>query len=167
MSPAQAGTYREDLRRRLQGRLVVVGVGNELRGDDGWGPAAVRALAAQVGPEQQGQLFDCGDVPENYLGPVIAARPETIVILDAVDFGAPAGTVRLIEFDHAAGPAISTHNAPLGLVAQVLAADSGAPVWLLGVQPAGTQFGAPLSESVRRSGAEVVEALTELLAQGT
>ncbi len=146
---------------------MVVGVGNELRGDDGWGPRVARLLVEQVGPEEAKRVFDCGEVPENYLGPILASRPEAIVICDAVDFGAAPGTVSIIEFSESGGGAISTHNAPLALLAGLLAAESGADVFLLGVQPAGTQFAAPLSPAVEQSAAAVVEALAEHLRRGT
>jgi len=142
-------------------------VGNDLRGDDGWGPRVARLLAEQVGPERAQRVFDCGEVPENYLGPILAGRPEAIVVCDAVDFGAAPGTVGIIEFRESGGRAISTHNAPLALLAGVLAAESGADVFLLGVQPAGTQFGAPLSAPVEQSAAVVAGVLAEHLGRGT
>ena len=163
MTAATSTDWREELARRRDRRLVVVGVGNELRGDDGLGPAVARALQEELEPTLCGRALDCGEVPENYLGPIVAAQPETIVLCDAVDFGAEPGAVRVLELGEDVPIPISTHNASLGLLAKVLRSESGAEVLLLGIQPAGTQFGAPLSEAVRRSVVEVVDGLVELM----
>jgi hydrogenase maturation protease len=74
------------------GRVLVAGVGNVLRGDDGFGPA----VAAQLRdlPEQV-------TVVETGIGGVallqeLMAGYDGLVVIDAVDRGAPPGTVFLI-----------------------------------------------------------------------
>lgn len=167
MSGATTATWREDLAQRLRGRVAVVGIGNDLRGDDGVGPAVARRLAEQLKPPNGHLVLDCGGVPENYLGPILAAEPETILLCDAADFGGEPGEVRVLELGEESAPPLSTHNASLRLLARVLAGESGAEALLVGVQPAWTSFGAPLSEPVSRSAAEVAETLSELLGGGT
>jgi len=167
MTSPTSTSWREELARRLDKRVAVVGVGNDMRGDDGVGPAIARALQERVNGACHGLTFDCGEVPENYLGPILGAKADTILLCDAVDFGGEPGTVRVLEFADNVPVPISTHNASMGLLAKVLTVESGAEVLLLGIQPAGTQFGAPLSEAVHRSVVEVVNALSELFERGT
>ena len=76
-------------------RTLVLGCGNELFGDDGFGPAVARRLrempdlpadvcALDVGTSVRQVLFDV------LLGPV---RPARVVVVDAVDLGRQAGDV--------------------------------------------------------------------------
>ena len=135
----------EQLRDRLSGkRVVILGVGNPLRGDDGAGPALIERLLGKV----DATLIDAGDVPENYLGPVEAARPQVVLIVDAALFGANPGDIALVEIEELAGSNISTHNSSLALVARVIGSMTGAEVLLLAIQPETISFGAPLSPSV-------------------
>jgi len=145
---------------------MVVGIGNDLRGDDGVGPAIARALADRVDPADRDRVIDCGDVPENHIGPILAAEADTIVLCDAADFGGEPGEIRILELSSPSTQAISTHNASLGLLAKVLRASAPVDVVLLGIQPVGTQFGASLSELVKLSAADVTDALSDLLRQG-
>ncbi len=74
-------------------RLLVAGVGNVLRGDDGFGPAVVARL---------GELPPGVDVVETGIGGVallqeLLAGCDGFVLVDAVDRGAAPGTVFLLE----------------------------------------------------------------------
>jgi hydrogenase 3 maturation protease len=132
----------EELRRRTSGkRLVIVGVGNPLRGDDGIGPALVERLSGKT----RAILVDGGEVPENYLDLVEQARPDVVLIIDAVDLRAAPGDVALIEMGQLAGAAFTTHNATLAVFAKALQAATGADVFVLAIQPSTTSVGAPMS----------------------
>jgi hydrogenase 3 maturation protease len=138
----------EQLRKRLQGKkAVILGIGNPMRGDDGLGPALVERLQGKT----NAILIDGGEVPENYLGPIEAAKPEVVLIVDAADLQASPGDVALIEIDQLAKTGISTHNASLGLFASVVQRLTGADILVLAVQPMFNSFGTPLSDAVRRT----------------
>jgi hydrogenase 3 maturation protease len=136
-------------------RLVLVGVGNALRGDDALGCALVDRLEGRT----RATLIDAGDVPENYLDVVEAARPEVIVIIDAVALGACPGDVALIEIEQLAGVRVTTHNTSLALVAQALKARTHSDVFILAIQPGTIRLGASLSPEVRAT----LQALDTLL----
>jgi hydrogenase maturation protease len=75
------------------GRLLVAGVGNVLRGDDGFGPAVTELL---------GHLPAGVDVVETGIGGIallqeLMAGCDGLVLIDAVDRGAAPGTVFLLE----------------------------------------------------------------------
>ena len=70
----------DELKRRLEGkRGVLLAIGNPLRGDDAVGPC----LAARLQGKVAATIVDAGDVPENYVDVVAAARPQVIVLVDA------------------------------------------------------------------------------------
>jgi len=74
-------------------RVLVAGVGNLLRGDDGFGPAVTELL---------GHLPEQADVVETGIGGIallqeLMAGCDGLILIDAVERGAEPGTVFLIE----------------------------------------------------------------------
>jgi len=144
------------LKDRLQGKVSIVGIGNRLRGDDGVGPEIINRLK---NPLPQLLLFDVGEVPENYLGKIVKEKPNTIVLIDAVDLGSPPGTIKIIEKDDIRDESLSTHNVSVKLVAKYLQKETSADVFLLGIQPETTEFGKEISQPVRESLEKIVRML--------
>ena len=95
----------------LKGKIAIVGIGNALKGDDQLGPLLISRLQGKT----KARLFDCGEVPENYIQPIIKYKPETIIIVDASDWGGGVGELRLIKKEEIKNFGFSTHNASLGL----------------------------------------------------
>lgn len=144
------------LKNRLQGKVSVVGIGNPLRGDDGIGPEIINRLN---NPLPRLLLFDVGETPENYLGKIVKQKPDTIVLIDAVDFGSSPGTIKIIEKGDIRNESLSTHNLSLNLVAKYLQKETSADVFLLGVQPKTTEFGKEISQPVREGLEKIVRML--------
>jgi hydrogenase maturation protease len=82
-----------------------------------------------------------------------------VLFLDAVAHGARPGEWCLVPVEDVQVRATDTHRPSLGLLADLLSAH-GITTWVLGVEPAQTGTGAPLSAPVERTVAE----LTGLLA---
>lgn len=153
------------LAARLRGTAVVLGIGNPNRGDDSVGSmVASLLLGAQCrGGGTSLRVIDAQDVPEAYLGPVTRLLPDAVVLVDAVELGEAPGTIALLEVEEMVGREASTHNAPLSLLAYYLRAETGADVFLLGVQPGGRELGAPPSPEIRASAralAHLLEAIS-------
>jgi len=155
-------TPLKQLAERLRAPAVLVGVGNELRGDDAVGVLAARRLANTLSEEQvSGKLsaVESGPVPESYLGPILQNRPQQVVFCDAVDFGGAPGEWRVFEMDDLSAACVSTHNSSLALLSKVLLAEGVSDVFLLGIQPKQTSFGSPCSREALAAVEEVVAAL--------
>lgn len=135
--------------------LVILGVGNPDRGDDGIGPALVARLDGQCAHV----CIDAGTCPENVTGLVKHHHPSAIVIVDAVDMGLAPGTVRILDPRDLASNGFSTHTGSLYLVSAYLEHETGAPVRVAGVQPESVNAGMGLSGSAARA----VDALFRLL----
>ena len=144
------------LKNRLQGKVSIVGIGNRLRGDDGVGPEIIKRVE---NPLPSLLLFDVGEAPENYLGKIVKQKPDAIVFIDAVDFDAPPGTIKVIETDDIRNESLSTHNVSLNLVAKYLQKETSADVFLLGIQPETTELGREISQPVREGLEKVVRML--------
>ena len=135
----------ESLSNRVKGRVLILGVGNPLRGDDGAGPYLIAQLKGRV----NAALLDCEEVPENFLGQIVDYRPDSVLIIDAVDLGMTPGAVALLEEEELEGRGLSTHHAPLQLLIKCIKAETGSNVLVLGIQPKSTEFGCPISSEVK------------------
>ncbi len=151
----EAAELEKGLKQRLKGRVLLVGAGNTLRGDDGAGPAVVSLLEGRV----TASLLDAGEAPENYSGRILAEQPDTVVLIDAADFGAAPGDLAILEAEDMAKVGVSTHRIPLEVLFRYIRENSGADMFALGIQPAGIGFGESLSPAVSNS----VKALAEIL----
>lgn len=111
------------------GRLVILGIGNVLMGDDGAGIHLIRAIERRAA-ELPGDTscLDGGTLGLELLDDIEGAR--ALLVLDAVDTGAEAGTIVQLRDDQIAavfGTRLSPH--------QVGVADLLASARLLGVLP--------------------------------
>jgi hydrogenase 3 maturation protease len=119
-------------------RWLLVGVGNDMRGDDAFGPLLARRLKEQGLP-----AIDAGMAPENTTGPILRAKPEVLILADATDLGAPVGTMRVLPPDALAEGGTSTHDPSLRLLLAFLEAHHPMEVWALVAQAGGRELGAP------------------------
>ena len=119
------------LGEHLAGRVCLVGIGNRLAGDDGAGSAVAERLAGRVAA----RIIDAGIAPENHLEPIVRDEPDTIVLVDAVDFGGEPGSVRMLDPGALSAGGLSTHATSLGMVHDYLRARSPARAVILGIQP--------------------------------
>ena len=88
-------SLRQKLYRRLKGRVVVVGMGQPLWGDDAAGSRVAQYLQAnkELRKGARVTVFDAQEVPENVLGQVVKLQPDTVVFVDAADMDAQPGAV--------------------------------------------------------------------------
>ncbi|MGQ9629310.1 MAG: hydrogenase maturation protease [bacterium] len=152
-------SVEEDLRGRLKGRVVVVGMGNPMRGDDGLGPILAENLRGRV----RAEVIDAGVAPENYLGPIIEMKPDTVLILDAVHFGAPPGTIGIFEASDLSILHFSTHGASPQLFMRILVEGGISNVVLVGVQPQSVDLGGRMNPIVEGSMERLGEILVSIL----
>lgn len=96
-------------------RLLVIGIGNVLLGDEGAGVHAARRLAGRVGRREGLRILDGGTLGFA-LAPEIAFC-DALIVLDAAELGAEPGAVRcLIDADmdrHLGGTRRSVHEVGL------------------------------------------------------
>jgi len=152
----------DDLARALLDAVprptAVVGVGNPLTGDDGFGPAVASALSAS----ESLRPLDVRGVPESFLAPIAESGCPGVLFVDAADLGAQPGRLALVGTDRLAEIDVSTHVVSLALMAEAvrqLAAEGpdGREVCcaLLAAQPEGLTeadcLSAPVEAAVRRA----------------
>lgn len=144
-------------------RVAIVGVGNELHGDDAAGVAVARALEPLSG--ERLLVLDAGPAPENVTGALRRFAPDFILLVDAADMGEEPGTVRWLEWESVANVGGSTHSLPLTVVVRYLIEELGCEIGLLGIQPLKLPLlGRPLSDEVQAAVGTVVRAIGERMA---
>jgi len=141
-------------------RVIVIGVGNRLRGDDAAGLEAVRRLrdrrlpASITATAHEGEAIELQELWDG---------ADAVVLVDALSSDAPAGTVRRFDASHGAPASAlsrsSSHAIGIGDAVELGRVLGTLPAALVvyGIEGARFELGAPLSD-------EVASALDELIA---
>jgi len=84
-----------------QKKVLVLGCGNMLFGDDGFGPAVITYVTAKDHLPDHVCFLDVGTSARKILFDVILSsrRPARIIVVDAMDFGAEPGMVSFLDLD--------------------------------------------------------------------
>lgn len=137
------------LKLRLSGKVVILGIGNTLRSDDGVGSI----LANRIKDRIPHLVYDGNSSPENYLGKIIKDKPDNILIIDAVDFGGLPGEFRVLEGENIETVSFfSTHNASISLAINYLKKTlAQVNIIILAIQPKTITFGDNLSPEIIRA----------------
>ncbi len=146
----------------LHRRVLVIGYGNPIRGDDGFGPHVASLLAGQIEPAQATILTFQQLTPD--LAELVAQHALTILI-DAQSGDLP-GTVHhlLIQPPEQAVHTFQHHITPEVLAGVTLALYGvGAEIHLFSVESDSFEIGEGLSPAVSGSAGTVVEQILELL----
>jgi len=139
--------FLEGLKDRVKGKVVILGIGNELRGDDGFGPYLVESIKGKI----DAALFNCGTVLENYYNPIVKAKPDVIILLDIVNFEGPYGEIGIFEKDDILKVGFSTHNISPKIFLEMLTNTITSDIIMVGVKPKVTVFGSDISPEVKES----------------
>lgn len=138
----------DELHARIEDKnILLLGVGNRSRGDDGVGSYLIKRLQKKV----KVPLLDAGDVPENCINQIESSGATMVLIVDAADFNATPGDIALIEFADLRKIGVSTHSANLDLLFKVIPRNRRPETLLVAIQPGSTSTGKGLSEAVRNS----------------
>ncbi len=131
----------------LKGKTVIVGIGNTLRADDGFGPALIERLKGKV----KALCIDAATAPENYAGKIAKAKPDTILIVDALHLGLAPGKHEILRKDDIAKSGLSTHDISLKMFIEYLQTRTPADIFVLGVQPKNLSFGQEMSAELKKA----------------
>jgi hydrogenase maturation protease len=143
-------------------RVVVLGAGNPLMGDEGVGVLAAESLEGRVPPRVE--VLPAGALAATLL-PLLEGVTH-LLVLDAVDAGlAPGAIVRLHPEAAPWRPSLSAHDFGVPDLLVLLEHEGRAPerVLVLGVQPGPIGPGTELSPEVRTALPRLVDAALEVL----
>ena len=148
-------------------RTYVLGLGNVLMGDDGFGPYVARLFDVEYEVGAGAEVIDVG-TPGLDLTPWLADA-RNVIIVDTVRASAPPGTLKVYEkadiFRHAPMSRVSPHDPGLKEALLTLEFAGRAPesVTLIGVVPARVAIGTMLSDPVASAVPTAVSAIADRL----
>lgn len=134
-------------------QIIILGLGNILYGDEGFGVLLAQRLYAQWDFPDNVEVVDGGTQGQTLL--TFVERADRLLVLDAVDFGLEPGELLLRDNVPAyltaqkIGPHQNSFSEVMGLAA--LRGTAPAHCALIGVQPAAMTLAAPLSPPVNES----------------
>jgi len=149
---------KNQLANFIDGRVCLLGIGNRYHHDDAIGPYLAEAIETR--PDYD--VIDAGIMPEDYVETAARKHPETILMIDATDFGGEPGEVRLLFPENVAYSGVSTHSGSLRMLAEYMHARTHARVALLAVQPADTSDGKGLSPRVAETLDDLLDNLPDI-----
>lgn len=149
----------EKLNKVFKGKTIILGIGNVMKGDDGVGPILISRLKGKT----KAILLDCGELPENYTQPIIEARPDKIVIVDAADWNGPPGEIKLIDAEEINNISLSTHDSSLQIFINYLKKHlPGIDIIIIGIQTKRRGFLDSLSPEVEKTVIELSHLLEKI-----
>jgi hydrogenase 3 maturation protease len=151
-------TTHEQLNKLRGSATVIVGIGNTLKGDDGAGPLVCRQLEGKTCAE----LIDAATVPENYIQPIIKKAPQNLLVIDAIDFGASTGRIKIFRPEELNSIVISTHTLSPRLFVDMITEAIKVNVYFVGIQPGQIQLGQPVCPQVIETIKWLVSTLKEI-----
>jgi len=147
-------------------RIVVVGIGNELRKDDFVGVKIVKTLKGQV--PKNVMLIESETVPESFIESIVEFHPTHVLLIDAGLLKLEPGEMRLIKTSELPSPTsspISTHALPLQLFCEFVQEATNTRLALILIQPRDADFGEGLSAEVENAALKLTKNLLRLLDQ--
>ncbi|WP_462316851.1 hydrogenase maturation peptidase HycI [Methanobrevibacter sp.] len=155
---SQLGNFLADCEK-----LIVLGVGNELKSDDGVGPYIVKKLKEE-NIENNGLLFiDAKTVPENFTGKIRKENPTHLIIVDACLMGSNPGDMKIVDKNDFANIGISTHSMSLSFFVRYLEKDTDIEIMFVGIEPETMDWGERPTPEVEKSANEFIESLKEIV----
>lgn len=144
-------------------KLIVLGVGNELKSDDGVGPFIVKQLMRD-NIESEGLLFiNAETVPENFTGKIRKENPTHVIIVDACLMGLDAGEMKIVDKEDFVNIGISTHSMSLSYFVKYLERDTDFKVIFVGIEPETMDWGAKPTPKVEKTAYEFIEILKGII----
>ena len=150
---------KDELASKLLGTVTIVGVGDTRQGDDGAGPM-VAGLLAEAGVPR---VIDAGVSPELETWRIRELAAETVLFVDAVDFGKSPGDAAVLEPADLRASGFDTHRAPLRLTMEYLQTELKCRCYLLAIQPKHVRLGSPMCEEVSETAARIAGMLSQIL----
>jgi hydrogenase maturation protease len=142
--------------------VLVLGIGNLLWADEGFGVRCAEALATQYSLPPEVRVMD-GGTQGLYLLPYVQ-EVRRLIVFDAVDYGLPPGSVKIVEGDEVprfmGAKKMSLHQTGFQEVIAAAALTGRLPeaMLLIGVQPVELDdYGGSLRPEIKARVPEVVE----------
>ena len=143
-------------------KLIVLGVGNELKSDDGIGPFIINELLSENLKKDNVLFINAQTVPENFTGKIRKENPSHVIIVDACLMGCLPGEIKIVDKEDFASIGISTHSMSLSYFVKYLEKDTDFKVIFVGIEPETMDWGEP-TEKVKKAAYEFIDILKGII----
>jgi hydrogenase 3 maturation protease len=144
--------------------IVIVGVGNRMRTDDGIGSIIASELMSQL-PDNI-LVYDAESSPENYIDKIVQAKPDWVIFIDACNFKTRPGEFKLFEeseIQDISYGLLSTHTLPLTLTIGLIKQQHKCRISLLGIQPKSFLMGMEMTTELNNAKSKIIEYLISII----
>lgn len=145
--------WQAELGRLLQSeqKIVIIGVGHPLRGDDYVGSYVLKQVINRLAPKPRHvSFYDAEDRVESIITRAAEANPNQVIFIDSCEMNAQPGEIHLISISETDYPFFTTHGIPLKLLSERLLPQSEA--WVVAIQPKQVEFSERMSQEVCEAG---------------
>jgi len=139
-------------------KTLIAGIGNTLKGDDGAGVLVCEKLKDKVTAE----VICAGTVPENYIQPIIRQKPQTLLLIDSLDFQAEPGSVKVFSPEQLQQLTTSTHTVSLSFLVEKIKEEIDVNTAVIGIQPSQFELAQPPCKEVTQAIELVYQTLKRL-----
>ena len=144
-------------------KLIVLGVGNELKSDDGVGPFIIKKLQFENIENENIIFIDGKTVPENFTGKIRKEKPSHLIIVDACIMNSNPGDMQIVNRHDFVSIGISTHSMSLSFFVRYLEKDTDFKIMFVGIEPESMDWGENPTPKVEKAADEFIKTLKELL----
>ena len=159
-------TFESQLSNFLEGfeKLIVLGVGNELKCDDGVGPYIIKKLKEENIENKKKLLFiDSQTVPENFTGKIRKESPSHLIIVDACLMDSQPGEMKIVNKYDFANIGISTHSMSLSFFVRFLEQGNDMKIIFVGIEPESMDYDDAPTEKVQKAADDFVNILKGII----
>lgn len=144
-------------------KLIILGVGNELKSDDGIGPFIIKNMIAENIESDRLLLINAETVPENFTGKIRKENPSHVIIVDACLMGCQPGDIKIVDKDDFTNIGISTHSMSLSYFVKYLERDTDFKIIFVGIEPETMDWGANPTEKVEKAAYDFIKIIKGIL----
>lgn len=156
-------SLKTDLKEAISNysKLIILGIGNPLKSDDGVGPYIIDNLDEISSDDIV--LIDAQTVPENFTGKIRKEQPSHILLIDACLMDEEAGEVKIVNRENFSNIGISTHSMSLSYFVRYLEQGSDFKITFIGIEPETMEFANALTPKVKKGADELMEIIREII----
>lgn len=144
-------------------KLIILGVGNELKSDDGVGPFIIKRSTDEVVQNEALIFIDAQTVPENFTGKIRKENPTHVIIVDACLMDKKPGEMQIVDKYNFANIGISTHSMSLSYFVKYLEKDTDFKIIFVGIEPETMDWGDEPTSEVKKAAFKFIEILKGII----
>ncbi|MBR2557786.1 MAG: hydrogenase maturation peptidase HycI [Methanobrevibacter sp.] len=140
-----------------------MGIGNELKCDDGIGPFIINKLKMENIENDKLLLINAETVPENFTGKIKKENPTHIMLIDACLMDSNPGEIKIVDSQDFANIGISTHSMSLSYFVKYLQQGNDFKIIFVGIEPESMDYSDKPTEVVEKSALEFIDLIKGIL----